>query len=116
MLVCMIYNISLKNQPTGNGASRLSNVVEFRRTMPTAAVAKPRVPGIASALQTYVSQLKPEQLTSEELNLILHVFDSANDRIRAALSAFGGNPEISPLIEHSLKIKSMIEIARRAGA
>lgn len=90
-------------------------VVPLQRPVPTRTVldASERLQSIWSVVEAFASQLQREELlTPNEMARILRIFDTANQCIRIVLSDFGKDPAIDQLIDHSRKIKALIEIAR----
>lgn len=94
----------------------MSSVVSFSRRAPAAAVAKQRLEGIWSVVETHLSRLTPEHLTAAEMNRILRIFNTANDCIRIVLSDFSHDPAFDHLIGRSREIKALIDAARERVA
>jgi len=92
----------------------LSNVVPFnQQSVPTAAMAMERLRGISTVVETFVSRMQMECLTTNEMARIVRVFDTANACIRIVLSDFSKEPAVNQLIEQSHGIKVLIETARK---
>lgn len=94
----------------------MSNVVSFRRCAQGGTVAKRRLEAIRSVVEAYVSRLKPERLTVDEINGILRILDTANECILIVLSDFNNDPAFDRLTGRSREVKAMIEAVRERVA